>query len=81
MLTEEEKWRFDLHGYLVLKQAVAASEVERMVALSDEWHALEDADLPEPLRTVFCRYSTAYASWSPGARPMEDFRQRLSDEI
>ena len=51
MLTEEEKWRFDLHGYLVLKQAVSPADVERMIARSDEWHALEDVDLPEPLRT------------------------------
>ena len=42
MLTEEEKWRFDLHGYLVLKQAVSPADVERMIARSDEWHALAD---------------------------------------
>jgi hypothetical protein len=51
MLTEEEKWRFDLHGYLVLKQAVSATDVRRMLELSDEWHARDDADLPAPLHT------------------------------
>lgn len=51
MLTDEEKWRFDLHGYLVLKGAVSPQDVRRMVELSDDWHAREDTDLPEPLTT------------------------------
>ena len=51
MLTEEEKWRFDLHGYLVLKQAVSPQDVRYMVELFDEWHAKDDSDLPAPLRS------------------------------
>ncbi len=51
MLTDEEKWRFDLHGYLVLSQAVSPADVQRMVQLSDEWHARDDADLPPPLES------------------------------
>lgn len=51
MLTEAEKWLFDLHGYLVLKQAVAPEDVRRMVELSDAWHACDDADLPAPLKS------------------------------
>jgi hypothetical protein len=51
MLTEEEKWRFDLHGYLVLKQAVTPEDVRYMVQLCDEWHAKEDSELPAPLKT------------------------------
>lgn len=51
MLTDEEKWFFDLHGYLVLKQAVPQEDVKRMVELCDTWHALEDSELPPPLKS------------------------------
>ena len=51
MLTEEEKWSFDLHGYLILKGAVPKEDVKRMVELCDAWHALDDSELPPPLRT------------------------------
>jgi hypothetical protein len=51
VLTEAEKWRFDLHGYLVLKQAVPSADVSRMLELSEAWHAKEDADLPVPLQS------------------------------
>ena len=42
MLTAEEKWRFDLHGYLLLPKAVPAADVERMVELSEAWHSRPD---------------------------------------
>jgi hypothetical protein len=51
MLTEEEKWHFDLQGYLLLKQAVPREDVERMRQLSDQWHAMDDSELPAPLNT------------------------------
>ena len=51
MLTEEEKWSFDLHGYLVLKDAVPKEDVKRMVELCDTWHALDDSELPPPLKS------------------------------
>ncbi len=51
MLTAEEKWRFDLHGYLLLPKAVPAADVARMVELSEAWHSRPDEELPEPLST------------------------------
>ena len=51
MLTEEEKWHFDLCGYLILQKAIPAEDVARMVELSDEWHSRPEEELPEPLRT------------------------------
>lgn len=51
MLTEEEKWWFDLHGYIVLEQAVPQEDVKRMVELCDTWHALDDSELPPPLKS------------------------------
>lgn len=49
MMTAEEKYLFDLHGFIVLKQAVPAAEVRRMVELCDRWHAVPDEQLPPPL--------------------------------
>ena len=49
MLTETEKWLFDLHGFLVLKQVVPPEEVAEMVALCDAWDAMEDSELPRPV--------------------------------
>ena len=51
MLTPDEQYLFDLHGYLVLPGAVPQDDVDRMIARSDEWHALDDEDLPAPLKT------------------------------
>ena len=51
MLTEEEKWHFDIQGYLVLRNAVCPEDVARMRQLADEWHALEESELPTPLWT------------------------------
>ncbi len=35
----------------------------------------------EPRRTVFVRYTTSYASWSPGSGPLEEFRDRISADL
>ncbi|MBT5876636.1 MAG: hypothetical protein HOH43_24640 [Candidatus Latescibacteria bacterium] len=49
MLTDDEKWQFDLHGFLILKQVLAPDDLSRMVALCDEWHGLSESELPPPL--------------------------------
>ena len=49
MLTEEEKWLFDLHGFLHLKNVIPPEDIARMVELCDRWHALPDEQLPPPL--------------------------------
>ncbi|MCX5662986.1 MAG: phytanoyl-CoA dioxygenase family protein [Planctomycetota bacterium] len=51
MMTAEEKYLFDLHGFIVVRNAVPAADVNRMVELCDAWHALPDAKLPPPLRS------------------------------
>ena len=51
MLTEDEKWHFDIQGYVILPQAISSGDVKRMLELSDEWHALDDNELPEPIST------------------------------
>lgn len=51
MMTEYEKWHFDLMGYIVLPQAIPAADLARMKELGTEWSQKPDADLPEPLAT------------------------------
>ena len=38
-LTAEEKWHYDLFGYLVLRQVVSPAEVERMLEVANGWFA------------------------------------------
>lgn len=51
MLTAEEKWFFDLTGYMVLPQVIAPEVVQKMLALGDVWHDLAEDQLPPPLRS------------------------------
>jgi ectoine hydroxylase-related dioxygenase (phytanoyl-CoA dioxygenase family) len=49
VLTEEEKWHFDIQGYVILRQAVTPQDVQRMLELADRWHAMQDSELPAPV--------------------------------
>lgn len=51
MLTQEEKWFFDLTGYLVLPQVISPETVQRMLAIGNVWHALPEGQLPAPLQS------------------------------
>ena len=37
MLTDKEKWLFDLHGYLVLRRVVPQEDLVHMIARCDAW--------------------------------------------
>ena len=63
MLTDKEKFLFDLHGFILIKNAVPQDDIRRMVELCDQWHSLPDAELPAPLRSYT----------DPGVKP-EDAR-------
>lgn len=65
MLTEREKWCFDLTGFLVLPQIVSPADIQRMLELGDAWHELRDEELPAPL--------CAYGNRKPtDARPIDN---------
>ncbi|MGY8827706.1 MAG: phytanoyl-CoA dioxygenase family protein [Candidatus Latescibacterota bacterium] len=51
MMTEYEKWHFDLMGYIVLPQAIPADDIDRMKELGLQWAQSPDEELPEPLAT------------------------------
>eukprot|EP01050_Picozoa_sp_SAG11_P025992 SAG11_NODE_6065_length_1395_cov_1.732253_2_plen_95_part_00 len=82
-LSEEEKWHFDLHGWLTLTAAqhapVPPADVAEMCALCDRWHDLPDAALPPPLASYAGNErddgdprSVRCAAQLPGAQSLEE---------
>ena len=54
-LTEEEKWYFDLHGYLILRQVITPDEVLQMLKIANNW--LEHPDqAPESIKVMVEEY-------------------------
>ena len=49
MLTDEEKWLFDLHGFLVLRQVITRDDLATMINQCDKWHAITEDQLPPPM--------------------------------
>ena len=52
MLTQFEKWFFDLRGYFVLKNAVSKKDIKEMVKLAEAWYDSKEK-LPEPMFSNF----------------------------
>ena len=44
-------------------------------------HGARRWTLETPRLTVFVRYSTSYASWSPEVQPIEEYRDKLSNDV
>ncbi|MCG9127745.1 phytanoyl-CoA dioxygenase family protein [Candidatus Poribacteria bacterium] len=49
-LTEEEKWHFDLHGFLVLRNVIPPDKIEEMLAILNHWLSIDESELPAPMR-------------------------------
>ncbi|MEE2617937.1 MAG: hypothetical protein VX677_04900 [Candidatus Poribacteria bacterium] len=47
-LTEEEKWYFDLHGFLVLKGIITSESLKQMLNIIQNWLKMDESDLPPP---------------------------------
>lgn len=45
-LTEEEKWYFDLHGFLVLKSVITPEKLKQMLDIIHNWLEVDESDLP-----------------------------------
>lgn len=55
MLTDQEKWFFDHHGFIILPKVVSQEDIERMIELGNRWHDIAQnnvADLPSPLAST-----------------------------
>ena len=66
MLTPEEKWYFDHHGFLILRKVVPEQDIDNMIALGQKWHSMKLGDLPKPLTSTADThpdYSPTIARW------------------
>ena len=52
LLTEEEKWQFDLHGYLHLKGVIKPDRLVAMLEVINHWLAVDAVEVPKSV----CRY-------------------------
>ena len=52
MLTDFEKWYFDLRGYFVLKDVVSKKDIKAMINHAESWFSSEN-DLPSPITSNF----------------------------
>ncbi len=52
LLTEEEKWQFDLHGYLHLKGVIKPDRLAAMLEVITHWLTVDAAAVPKPV----CRH-------------------------
>ena len=48
-LTDEEKWYFDLHGFLVLQNVLCKDEIDEMLDILQHWLTIDESDIPAPL--------------------------------
>ena len=77
-LTEEEKWHYDLFGYLLLRQVVSSTEVERMLEVANSWFA-DSKNAPEPVNVTQDEYSGVLNNIQYGDRIFE--RLSLSEKV
>ena len=65
MLTPEEKWFFDHHGFIILRQVVPPEDIQLMIELGNRWHDMTLAELPPPLTSTSRRgnASSTIAHW------------------
>lgn len=49
-LTNEEKWHFELQGYLVLDNIIPESDLKEMRSILNNWLTVEEHNLPPPLK-------------------------------
>jgi len=79
MLTKEETWFFDHHGFIILPQVVPPEEISRMINLGNLWHDMPMEELPPPLTStskVGDRSSTI-AHWINHVHYVDEVFQRL----
>ena len=50
LLTDDEKWHFELQGYLVLRDVVSKADLGTMRSVLNGWLTADEKDLPEPVK-------------------------------
>ncbi len=79
MLTSEEKWFFDHHGFLILRNVVPRKDIELMIELGNRWHAMRLEELPPPLTSTSRNnpYAETIAHWINNVQYGDEVFQRL----
>lgn len=49
LLTDDEKWQFDLHGYLHLRGVIASDRLNAMLEIINRWLTVDASEIPEPV--------------------------------
>ena len=49
LLTEEEKWHFDLQGFLHLRGVIEPDRLRRMLDVTDRWLTVDETEIPAPV--------------------------------
>ena len=81
MLSPEEKWFFDHHGYILLKDVVPEADIPRMIELGDRWHEMTLDQLPPPLTSTALinpQASPTLARWINRVQYADEAFQRLA---
>lgn len=49
LLTDEEKWHFDLQGFLHLRGVIAPERLARILEVVDHWLSADESEIPAPV--------------------------------
>lgn len=65
MLKPEEKWFFDHHGFIILRQVVSQEDIQLMIEFGNKWHNMTLEELPPPLTSTSKQgsYTETIAHW------------------
>ncbi|MDE0634941.1 MAG: phytanoyl-CoA dioxygenase family protein [Candidatus Poribacteria bacterium] len=79
MLTPEEKWFFDHHGFIILRNIVPSEDIQLMIELGNLWHDMTLEELPPPLTSTSRNspYSSTIAHWINNVQYGDAVFQRL----
>ena len=79
MLTPEEKWFFDHHGFIILRNVVPPEDIQIMIELGNEWHDMTLEELPPPLTSTSRTndYNSTIAHWINNVQYGKAVFQRL----
>ncbi len=79
MLTAEEKWFFDHHGFIILRNVVPPDDIQLMIDLGNRWHEMKLEELPPPLTSTSrtSTYAATIAHWINNVQYGDPVFQRL----
>ncbi len=79
MLTAEEKWFFDHHGFIILRNVVPPDDIQLMIDLGNRWHKMKLEELPPPLTSTSrtSTYAATIAHWINNVQYGDPVFQRL----